>query len=159
MFAVELKKLLLKLQKMTSRSQRCQRASESGDKGVTRGARGAQFPGRRITGGDAEKSQQCHTHFLQYSTFACEKPQVRIWGHQTCFLPRASFILVKPLSGDSTFLVHSSEVTNVGQNNDIKVQEKTTCSVVESESVETEPSKIQKSMMSTTEHWKEVVFI
>jgi len=39
--------------------------------------------------GDAKKSQQYHNYFLQYSTFASERPQVRIWGHQTCFLPRA----------------------------------------------------------------------
>ena len=31
---------------------------------------GAQFPGRRVTAEGAEKSQQCHKHFLQYSTFA-----------------------------------------------------------------------------------------
>jgi len=36
-----------------------------------------------------EKSQQCHKHFLQYSKFSSERAQVRTWGRQTCFLPRA----------------------------------------------------------------------
>jgi len=80
-------------------------------RGVTTGVRGAQFHGRRITPGDAEilrgapndcggakKSQQCHKHFLQYSTFASERPQVRTWGRQTCFLPRAPSNIVTPLS-------------------------------------------------------------
>jgi len=35
---------------------------------------------RRITARDAEKSQQCHKYFLQCSTFASERPQLRIWG-------------------------------------------------------------------------------
>jgi len=39
----------------------------------TGGAKGAQCPGLRITGG-AENSQQCHKYFLQCSTFASEKP-------------------------------------------------------------------------------------
>jgi len=50
--------------------------------GVTRGVTGSQFAGCRITAGGAEKSQQCHKYFLQYSTFTFEKPQVRT---QTCF--------------------------------------------------------------------------
>jgi len=40
-----------------------------------------------MTAGGAEKSQRCHKHFLQYSKFASERPQVRKWGRQTCFLP------------------------------------------------------------------------
>jgi len=32
--------------------------------------KGQQFPGRRITAGDAEKSQQCHKYFPQCNTFA-----------------------------------------------------------------------------------------
>jgi len=48
--------------------------------------------------GGAKKSQKCHTHFLQYSTFASERPQVQTWGRQTCFLPRAPSNLVRPLS-------------------------------------------------------------
>jgi len=34
--------------------------SALGDRGVTRGAKRKQFPGIRITVGDAGKSQQCH---------------------------------------------------------------------------------------------------
>ena len=36
--------------------------------------------GRRITAGAAEKSQQSHKHFLQYSKFAFERAQVRTRG-------------------------------------------------------------------------------
>jgi len=53
-------------------------------RGVTRGAKGTQFSGRRMTAGGAEKSKQYHKHFLQCSTFASESPQVRTWGGQTC---------------------------------------------------------------------------
>ena len=53
--------------------------------------------GRQIAVGGAIKSQQCHKHILQYSTFASERPQVRTWGRQTCFLPRAPSDLVTPL--------------------------------------------------------------
>jgi len=45
----------------------------------------------------AEKSQQCHKDFLQYSTFASERSQFRTWGRQTCFLPRTPSNLVAPL--------------------------------------------------------------
>jgi len=55
-----------------------------------------------MVAGDTEKSQQCHKYFLQYSTFASERPQVQTWGRQTCFLPRAPSNLVAPLSGVST---------------------------------------------------------
>jgi len=48
-----------------------------GDRGLTREARWAQFL--------AEKSQQCRKYFLQWSTFASERPQVLIWGRQTSF--------------------------------------------------------------------------
>jgi len=72
---------------------------------------GAQLPGRRITlgalkyceapndCGDAKKSLQCHAYILHYSTFASGGPQVRKWGRQTCFLPRAPSNLVMPLAG------------------------------------------------------------
>ena len=33
--------------------------------------------------GCVEKSQRCHKYFLQYSTFATERSQVRSWGLQT----------------------------------------------------------------------------
>ena len=41
----------------------------------------------------AEKAQQCHKYFLQYSIFASERPQVRIWGRQTCLLFRCNLTL------------------------------------------------------------------
>ena len=41
-----------------------------------------------MTAEGAKKSQQCHKYFLQYGIFASKKRQVRIWGRQTCFLPR-----------------------------------------------------------------------
>jgi len=47
----------------------------------------------------AEKSQQCRKYFLRYTTFASERgAQVRTWGRQTCFLPRAPYDLVTPLA-------------------------------------------------------------
>ena len=45
----------------------------------------------------AKKSQQCDKHFFQNTTFASERPQVRTWGRQTCFLPQAPSNLVTPL--------------------------------------------------------------
>jgi len=81
----------------------------TGPRSVSRGARGAQFPGRRVTmvapnhcwgrwmaAGGAKKSQQCHKYFLQYSrpTFASERPQFRTRWRQTCFLPLAPSNLV-----------------------------------------------------------------
>jgi len=48
---------------------------------VTRG-KGAQLSGRR-------KSHQYHKCILQCSTFTSERPQVRTWGRQSCFFPRA----------------------------------------------------------------------
>jgi len=44
----------------------------------------------------AEKSQQCHKHFLQYAIFTSKISQVRTWGRQTCFLHRAPSNLVTP---------------------------------------------------------------
>ena len=52
--------------------------------------RGAQFPGRW-------KARIMLQVLLQYSTFASEGPQVRTWGGQTCFLPRAPHSFVTPL--------------------------------------------------------------
>jgi len=82
-------------------------------RGVTMGDKGAtilrapnyyggtkSLRGRRMTARSAEKSQQCHKYFLQYSTFASEGfPQVRTrgGGRQTCFLPRAPSYFVTPL--------------------------------------------------------------
>jgi len=67
-----------------------------GFKGVMRGVKED-----TITPG-AEKSQQCHKYFLQCSTFTSERSQVRTWGRQTCFLPRAPSNLVTPLVGLTT---------------------------------------------------------
>jgi len=47
--------------------------------------------------GAAEKSQQSHKYFLQYSKFASERAQIPPWGRQTCFSPRAPSNLVTPL--------------------------------------------------------------
>jgi len=54
---------------------------------LTRGmTRGTQFPGRPVIMGAlndyrvAEKSKQCHKHFLQHTTFASKRPHVRTWG-------------------------------------------------------------------------------
>jgi len=66
-------------------------------------ARGAQFPGRQISiggpnhCGGAEKSHQCHKHFLQNGKFASERAQVEIWGRQACFLRQTPSNLVTPL--------------------------------------------------------------
>jgi len=59
---------------------------DSAPKGVTDGEQeGRNFPGANY--GGAEKSQQCHKYFLENSTFASERPQVRTRGRQTCCLP------------------------------------------------------------------------
>ena len=73
-------------------------------RGATRGGQGGNNSpgakslwGHRITEGGAEKSQQCHKYFLQYSKFGSENAQVRPRGPKTCFLPRAPSNLVTPL--------------------------------------------------------------
>ena len=76
-----------------------------GRRGVTRGGTIPRAPNyygapnhygeRRITAG-APKSPN-NIFFLQYSTFASQRPQIRTWGHQTCFLSRALSNLVTPL--------------------------------------------------------------
>jgi len=43
-------------------------------------------------------------YFLQYSTFASERPQVLTWGRQTCILPRTPSNLVAPLGLGSSFM-------------------------------------------------------
>ena len=58
-----------------------------GCRGVTRGERGQNSPGA--------KSQQCHIYILQHGTSASERPQVRTWGRQTCFLPLAPSISLR----------------------------------------------------------------
>jgi len=70
---------------------------------LTRGKE-EQFPGRAVTMGApndyrvAEKSQRCHKHFFQYTTFTSKISQVGTWRRQTCFLPRAPSNLVTPLT-------------------------------------------------------------
>jgi len=59
-------------------------------------ARGHKSPGAESLRG-GQKSQQCHKYFFQNSTFASERPQVRTWVRQTCFLPQAPSNLVTPL--------------------------------------------------------------
>jgi len=57
--------------------------------------KGAQFSGRRITAGGAKK-QQCHKYFLQYSTFASEKHQVRTWGAKLASCPGRHVTPLRP---------------------------------------------------------------
>jgi len=47
--------------------------------------------------GGAEKYQKCHKQFFHYSKFTSKRAQVRTWGCQTCFFPRALSNLVTPL--------------------------------------------------------------
>jgi len=69
---------------------------------------GEQCPGRRAESlGGTEKSQQCRKYFLQYSTFAPEKTEIRKWGRQTCFLPRAPSNLGTPLDRTYADWVHT----------------------------------------------------
>jgi len=64
---------------------------------TTGGGKGDAIPRAPDHYGDAEMSQQFHKYFLQYSKFPSGRPQVRTWGRQTCFLPRAPSNLVTPL--------------------------------------------------------------
>jgi len=43
-------------------------------RGITSGDKEGTIPPAPNPYGDAEKPQQCHKHFLQYSAFASEKP-------------------------------------------------------------------------------------
>jgi len=81
------------------------RCGDSTHRAVTKGGKRGTTPqtpnhGRscRITAQAAEKSQQCHKYLLQYSALASDRPQVRTWGRQACFLPRAPSKLVTPMS-------------------------------------------------------------
>ena len=60
---------------------------------VTKGAR---FLGAESLRGSKSSSNVMST-FFQNSTFASERPQVRTWGCQTCFMSRAPSNLVTPL--------------------------------------------------------------
>jgi len=47
-------------------------------------------------GGGAEKSQQRHKHFLQYSEFASERYQVRTWGAKLASCPGRHLASLRP---------------------------------------------------------------
>jgi len=61
---------------------------------VTKVARGHNSPGAKSLRG-AKRSQQCHKHFFQNSTFASKRPQVRTWVRQTC-CPRRHLTSLRP---------------------------------------------------------------
>ena len=70
-------------------------------RGFTRGARGYKFLGAESLRGAeslqrAKKIQQFNKYFLQYSTFVSERPRVRTWERQTCFLPGRYLISLRP---------------------------------------------------------------
>jgi len=66
--------------------------------GVTRGKGGHNSQGAESLRGNRKVPTKPQV-FLQYSTFAFEKAQVRTWGRQTCFLHRALSNLVTPMVG------------------------------------------------------------
>jgi len=55
-------------------------------RGVTRGARGAQLPGRRIIMGTPKNPNNATSTFFN-SRFASERPQVRTWGAKLASCP------------------------------------------------------------------------
>jgi len=70
--------------------QRCNEGEQGG-----RNSPGAEsLLGRRITAGALKSPNNVTSTF---SGFASERPQVRTWGRQTCFLSRAPSDLVTPL--------------------------------------------------------------
>ena len=72
-----------------------QKAVLSAPTDVTKGG-GGTMPRALNHCGSAEKSQQCRKYFLHYHAFASERLQVRTWGRQTCFLPRAPYNIDTP---------------------------------------------------------------
>jgi len=54
--------------------------------------------GRLMTASGAEKFEECHKYFLQYSAFAFEGTKVRAWGRQTFLSSRAPSNFVMPLN-------------------------------------------------------------
>jgi len=62
---------------------------------VTKGTRGARWPGRRTTG-RLPKSPSNVSNFFQHSTFASERPYVWTWRCQTFFLPGRHPTSVRP---------------------------------------------------------------
>jgi len=74
------------------------RVTARSNHGRNDGEQGAQFSGRRVTMRAPKNPNNVTSTVLQCSTFASERPQVRAWGRQTCFLPRAPSDLVTPLA-------------------------------------------------------------
>jgi len=64
-------------------------------RGVTRASRGHNSPCAESLLG-AKHSQQCHKNFFQNSTFASERPQVRIWGTKLVSFPRRHLTSLRP---------------------------------------------------------------
>jgi len=88
-----------------SRESNHMRALSSGDRGqgCNEGSKGSTITRSAnhyggMTAWGAENCQQCHKYFLHCTTFASERPQVRTWERQTCFLPRSPPNLVTPLT-------------------------------------------------------------
>ena len=67
--------------------------------GHNEGGKGTQSPRRRITAGGAEKSQKCHKHFLQYSAFPSERPQVEHGGAKFASCPGRHLTSLRPWLG------------------------------------------------------------
>jgi len=65
-------------------------------RGVKTGIKGHNSPGAESLWG--RRKVLTMSQVLQCSTFASERPRVRKWGHQTCFLPRAPSNIVTPLT-------------------------------------------------------------
>jgi len=79
------------------------RVAARSNHGRNDGGQGAQLPGRWITMMAPNDCGECRkvltmSQELQCSTFASERPHVRTWGRQTCFLPRTPSNLVTPLT-------------------------------------------------------------
>jgi len=56
-----------------------------------------------MTVGGIEMSQQDHKYFLQHSTFAYEKPQVRTWGVKFASCPGCHLTLLRPWVSDKPY--------------------------------------------------------
>ena len=64
--------------------------------GRNEGGKGSTIPRAPNQYGGRRKSQQYHKCFLQCNAFDSERPQIRTWGRQSCFLPRAPSNLATP---------------------------------------------------------------
>jgi len=79
---------------------------------LSRGASGAHFLERRITAGDADKSQQCHKNFFQYSKFASERLQVRTWDAKLASCPGRHLTSFHPCNKHHMVWRSSHELTS-----------------------------------------------